>query len=86
MLDARGAWSMQLSNGVEIRLGRRDVEARAQLFIDVVANIVASREAEIEFVDMRYSNGFTIGWKGAARSPAGNKPLSEGGMVAGLAN
>ena len=86
VLDARGAWSMQLSNGVEVRLGRRDVETRAQLFVEVVANIVASREAEIDFVDMRYSNGFTIGWKDVARAPAGDKPLSEGGMVAGLAN
>jgi cell division protein FtsQ len=62
-MDARGAWEMTLQNGVEVRLGRREVEDRTELFLDVVANIVSSREADIEFVDMRYGNGFTIGWK-----------------------
>ncbi|MGH8167932.1 MAG: cell division protein FtsQ/DivIB [Woeseiaceae bacterium] len=82
-LDARGAWDMTLSNGVEVRLGRREVTERTELFLDVVANIVSSREAEIEFVDMRYSNGFTIGWKGDAppvlEEPASARPE----MVAG---
>jgi cell division protein FtsQ len=63
-LDARGAWEMTLSNGIDVRLGRRDVAERTDLFLAVVANIVSSRETEIEFVDMRYSNGFTIGWNG----------------------
>ena len=85
-LDARGAWQVTLGNGIEVRLGRRNVDARADLFLDVVAAIVASREADIEFVDMRYSNGFTIGWKDGARAPAGKNGTEEGGMVAGLSN
>ncbi len=68
-VDARGAWEMTLQNGVDVRLGRREIEQRTQLFLDVVANIVSSREADIEFVDMRYSNGFTIGWKNGSKSP-----------------
>lgn len=83
-LDARGAWQMKLGNGVDIRLGRRDVDSRAQLFLDVAANIISSREAEIEFVDMRYSNGFTIGWKNGSRSPIVESDTGESGMVAGL--
>lgn len=83
-LDARGAWRMQLGNGVDIRLGRRDVDARAQLFLDVAANIISSREAEIEFVDMRYSNGFTIGWKNGSHSPIAEPETGDAGMVAGL--
>lgn len=68
-LDARGAWDMTLSNGVEIRLGRRDVDERTRLFLDVVANIITGRAVDIEFVDMRYSNGFTIGWKDGTTAP-----------------
>lgn len=83
-LDTRGAWQVTLSNGIEVRLGRKDVDARAQLFLDVAASIVSSREAEIAFVDMRYSNGFTIGWKNGSRSPVGNAESEEGGMVAEL--
>ena len=82
-VDARGAWQMTLQNGVEIRLGRRDVEARTQLFLDVAASIISSREAEIEFVDMRYSNGFTIGWKNGSRSPLEDSAAIGQEMVAG---
>lgn len=85
-LDARGAWDLTLSNGVEVRLGRRDTDARAKLFLEVAASIVSSREAEIDFVDMRYSNGFTIGWKGGLPSPRPGAGTEEGGMVAGLEN
>jgi cell division protein FtsQ len=84
-LDARGAWDMTLSNGVDVRLGRRDVTERTDLFLAVVANIVSSRETDIEFVDMRYSNGFTIGWKGGAPSPLA-EPSGTAEMVAGALN
>jgi len=80
-VDARGAWQMTLQNGVEIRFGRRDVEARTQLFLDVAASIISSRESEIDFVDMRYSNGFTIGWKDG--TPAENPAAFGQEMVAG---
>jgi cell division protein FtsQ len=68
-LDERGAWAMTLHNGVEVRLGRRDVDARTNLFLDVVADIITGRAADIEYVDMRYSNGFTIGWNNGSRTP-----------------
>lgn len=67
--DARGAWEMTLQNGVEIRLGRRAVEERTELFLDIVADIITSRAADIQYVDMRYSNGFTIGWNNGSNTP-----------------
>ena len=82
-LDNRGAWDMTLSNGIEVRLGRREVPERTSLFLDVVANIVSSRETEIEFVDMRYSNGFTIGWKGEAPAPVEDSDETKPELVAG---
>jgi cell division protein FtsQ len=81
-LDPRGAWNLQLSNGVEIRLGRRDVDARTSLFLDIVANIVTGRAAEIDYVDMRYSNGFTIGWNDATRTPVEDAEDADSGMLA----
>ena len=69
-LDARGSWEMTLANGIEVRLGRRDVTARTELFLAVVADIITGRAADIDYVDMRYGNGFTIGWKGGENSPA----------------
>lgn len=80
-LDARGAWDMTLQNGIEIRLGKRDVAERTELFLDVVADVITRRAKEIQFVDMRYSNGFTIGWNGATPAPK-NAPVSDRQMVA----
>jgi cell division protein FtsQ len=81
-LDARGAWDMTLTNGVDIRLGRRDVDARSGLFLDVVANIITGRAADIEYVDMRYSNGFTIGWNDGAETPVSDPQDEDPAMVA----
>lgn len=81
-LDARGAWKMTLANGVEVRLGRRDVNARTALFLDVVANIITGRAADIEYVDMRYNNGFTIGWKDGVTTPVTDPQLVEQKMLA----
>ena len=81
-LDARGSWDMTLQNGIQVRLGRRDVAARTELFVDVVADIISSRAKEIEYIDMRYSNGFTIGWNGGAVSPSSGPTKSEQEMLA----
>ena len=71
-MDARGAWEITLQNGIGIRLGRREIEQRTKLFLDVVSKIITNRESEVEYVDMRYSNGFTIGWKNEFRILAQN--------------
>ena len=81
-LDARGAWDMTLTNGVEIRLGRRDVNERTGLFLDVVANIITGRAEDIDYVDMRYSNGFTIGWNEGADTPLTDPQEEDPAMLA----
>jgi len=83
-LDTRGAWEWKLSGGIDVRLGRRDVDTRTELFLAAAANIVSSREAEINYVDMRYSNGFTIGWKDGSNEPVQRADSITEGMVAGL--
>lgn len=72
-LDPRGAWEMTLQNGVDVRIGRRDIEQRTELFLDVAARIITNRAADIDHVDMRYSNGFTIGWKNGPGSQVDDK-------------
>ncbi len=81
-MDARGAWEMTLQNGVDIRLGRRQIEQRTELFVDVVAKIITNRAAHIDYVDMRYSNGFTIGWKEGTQPPANASTDTKPNMVA----
>jgi len=81
-LDARGSWQMVLGNGIEVRLGRRDVAARTDLFLDVVADIITGRAADIDYVDMRYGNGFTIGWNAGSRTPVGDPERAEQKLLA----
>jgi len=69
-LDERGAWEMDLDSGVTVRLGRRDVDERIARFIRTASQVIAHRLNDIAYVDMRYSNGFAIGW----RSPAAPAP------------
>jgi cell division protein FtsQ len=81
-LDARGSWEMTLGNGIEVRLGRRDVAHRTELFLAVVADIITGRAADIEYVDMRYGNGFTIGWNGGPDSPGDDSRRDERKLLA----
>ena len=85
-LDARGAWEMTLGNGIEVRLGRRDVPERTQLFLEVVADIITGRAADIEYVDMRYGNGFTIGWKGGSKTPVDDPKENGRKLLASMGN
>jgi len=67
-LDARGAWELELANGVQVRLGRREVEDRLDRFINSAWPVMSPRAREVAYVDMRYSNGFAIGWKTPGKS------------------
>jgi cell division protein FtsQ len=63
-LDARGAWELDLDNGVTVRLGRKQVDERFDTFIRTALKIVAQRATDIAYIDMRYANGFAVGWRG----------------------
>lgn len=65
-LDERGAWEMDLDSGVTVRLGRREVDERIDRFIRTASQVISHRMTEITYVDMRYSNGFAIGWRNPA--------------------
>jgi len=70
-LDERGAWEFDLDNGLTIRLGRLQVDERLERFIHTASQVVAHRASEINYIDMRYSNGFTIGWRTQALPASG---------------
>ncbi|HVN47025.1 MAG TPA: cell division protein FtsQ/DivIB [Steroidobacteraceae bacterium] len=70
-LDARGAWEIDLANGVTVRLGRRQVDERFERFMSTALKLVTQRGEDIAYVDMRYTNGFAIGWRGNAARGTG---------------
>lgn len=73
-LDARGAWELSVTSaqsdpasaaGVTVRLGRQDIVDRLDRFINAASPLIAARANEVAYVDMRYSNGFAVGWTAA---------------------
>ncbi len=70
-LDARGAWEIDLANGVTVRLGRRQVDERFEKFMNTALKLVTQRGEDIAYVDMRYTNGFAVGWRGNAARGTG---------------
>jgi cell division protein FtsQ len=61
-LDERGALRFTLSTGQEIRIGREDVLTRLDRFFEVATPALEGRFNDIEYVDLRYANGFAVGW------------------------
>ena len=77
-LDERGAWELDLADGVTIRLGSRQTDERFERFMATAVKLVTQRASDIAYVDMRYSNGFAIGWRGAGT----HRGTAEGGKDA----
>jgi len=63
---------VDLDNGVTVRLGRQQLDERFNTFVATAARIVAQRATDIAYVDMRYANGFAIGWRSAGAGAAKN--------------
>lgn len=61
-VDERGAWRLVLDGGQEIRLGQRDVAGRLERFFQVAAPALAESMTRVSYVDLRYTNGFAVGW------------------------
>lgn len=62
-LEQRGAWTLTLSNGIEVVLGRDQVTERFERFVTVYQERLVSRASEVKRVDARYSNGVAVKWK-----------------------
>ncbi|MEO0422065.1 MAG: cell division protein FtsQ/DivIB [Pseudomonadota bacterium] len=77
-VDARGAWTVRVSGTggtpVEVRLGNSDPDTRLRRFVESASGLVRRRGEQIEYVDMRYGNGFAVGWH------ASNVAESDGGQ------
>lgn len=70
-LESRGAWNLELDNGLQVIAGREDLMQRLKRFIRVYESQLAARISEVERVDIRYTNGVAVRWK-ADRDPQSN--------------
>lgn len=70
--DQRRAWHLQLSNGLQLLLGRGGDEALLDRFVTAWPLALAAHVEAIERVDLRYTNGFAVRWK-AGMAPGADK-------------
>jgi cell division protein FtsQ len=62
-LDERRSWTLVIADGITIDLGKEKIEARLQRFLRAFPRYLQPRMANIRAIDLRYSNGFAVGWK-----------------------
>lgn len=68
--DARGEWTARTVSGAELRFGRSDPSAALEVLKGPARKSLESRIEDVAYVDLRYSNGFSVGWQ--PPPPAGN--------------
>ncbi len=62
--NARGEVSVTFNSGLHLVLGRKAPFSRLQRFIHIAVPALGPKLARAATVDMRYPNGFAVGWKG----------------------
>lgn len=70
-LDARGEWSAQTASGIELRFGQNAPDERLPMLSGAVNKTIGGRWDRVKVVDLRYTNGFAVGWREAEASGEG---------------
>lgn len=91
VMDRRGSWSLALSNGTQIVVGRADARPRLDRFAGMLPQLLARNALPLQRADLRYTNGFALSWASGreqadevkASAAADERPAMEG--RAGLA-
>lgn len=68
----RGAWSMMLNNGIEVRLGKDETSTRMARFVQAFPRYLQARAQYIDYVDMRYQDAFATRLRSDAPPPEPN--------------
>ena len=70
-LDDRRAWHLQLASGVQLEMGRVKVWQRLKRLVHAYAAVFDGRMDEVQHIDLRYSNGFSVYWRQDVPAAAG---------------
>ena len=62
-VDSRGAFDLELINGLQIKLGRDDIDHKIDRLAKIYLQQILPRRERIDRLDLRYSNGFAVAWK-----------------------
>ncbi|MGH8028740.1 MAG: cell division protein FtsQ/DivIB [Arenimonas sp.] len=64
-LSARGSWTLRLSDGTRVDVGRGDPQRRLERFARLLPRLRAGDTRRLVRADLRYTNGFALTWQGA---------------------
>lgn len=67
-LDARGEWSAQTASGIELRFGQNAPDERLPMLSGAVKRTIGGGWDRVKVIDLRYTNGFAVGWREAEAS------------------
>lgn len=59
-VSPRRAWRLKLESGLTLELGRESIEARLARFVAVYGRTLAPLGRRLDYVDLRYANGFAV--------------------------
>ncbi len=82
-VSPRRAWQVKLSSGVTLQLGRENVESRLDRFVAIFERTVGRLQRRINYVDLRYANGFAVGIPELAREPQDKPPARKAARATG---
>lgn len=57
------AWELVLTNGIKLRLGKRDLEQRLRRFCRAYPAVFGDKPELLSCVDLRYPRGMAVQWK-----------------------
>lgn len=57
------AWELVLTNGIKLRLGKRDLEERLRRFCRAYPAVFGDKPELLSSVDLRYARGMAVQWK-----------------------
>jgi cell division protein FtsQ len=72
-VNARGSWAAEIEGGLELKIGRDDVEERLQRFVRLYRGGLSEQLANAQTIDLRYSNGISVSNKPAATSSVASR-------------
>ena len=59
-VSPRRAWQVRLASGVTLKLGRERIETRLDRYIAVYNRTLSRLQRKLDYVDLRYPNGFAV--------------------------
>jgi cell division protein FtsQ len=65
-MDMRGEWIAYSASGIELRLGQGQPDTKLDTITGPMLRALVPRLQEVNYVDLRYTNGFAVAWRAPA--------------------